>query len=626
MNTSSRRRERPSRLLRGTHAFLGCVAAFFLLASQVAAQNAAGLPEPLRGPPPVWAEPLPAPAVSTARSVGGFRILLNEQQLRFDAQGQHTYMRTVVHVQSAAGLRAASTISVSWLPAYQTLTLNSVTIRRGDEVIEALPFAQIEVLRREENLEFATLNGALTAVMQVAGVRVGDVLDIAYTLSTRVPVLGEHHELTTGVTNLLAMDRGRLRASWPADQNIRVRATAPWTTPEPRRRGDDIFVEIDENDVRILNIPQDAPPRYQLTRQLDFTDYADWDAVARLMAPLYAEAAILAPDSPLHAEVERIRAAWATPEEQALAALRLVQDEVRYVALAMGEAGLVPAGADETWRLRYGDCKGKTALLLALLRALGVEAEAALVSTVLGDGLSQRLPMVGAFDHVIVRAVIDGRVVWLDGTRMGDRRLDTPLTFGWALALDTGGDLQRIEVTPLATPLYESSLRVDASEGMLVPARISGSIIMRGDYALMMEDGLSSLTETGAGEFRQAMAKAMVPGLIVETVDSDYDAESNQFRITLTGTAPLDWRASGAGEAALYSVPLSAPGMQIGMNRASGPYADLPVTVNYPVYARQYVEVALPGMVRVSASWAIPSKKRSRGTSSGAMSSPTAPW
>src|SRR3546814_6282045 len=78
---------------------------------------------------------------------------------------------------------------------------------------------------------------------------------------------------------------------------------------------------------------------------------------------------------------------------------------------------LTPATAEETWQRRYGDCKGKTALLLALLARLGIEAEAVLANNSGGDdGLDERLPNPGMFDHVLVRARIDGKTYWLDGT------------------------------------------------------------------------------------------------------------------------------------------------------------------------------------------------------------------
>src|SRR5207245_7674926 len=37
--------------------------------------------------------------------------------------------------------------------------------------------------------------------------------------------------------------------------------------------------------------------------------------------------------------------------------------------------GLVPASAETTWSRRFGDCKAKTALLLAILHEFGIEAE-----------------------------------------------------------------------------------------------------------------------------------------------------------------------------------------------------------------------------------------------------------
>ena len=49
-----------------------------------------------------------------------------------------------------------------------------------------------------------------------------------------------------------------------------------------------------------------------------------------------------------------------------------MQDKVRYVFLGMNTGGYVPADADVTWARRFGDCKGKTTLLLAVLHELGI--------------------------------------------------------------------------------------------------------------------------------------------------------------------------------------------------------------------------------------------------------------
>ncbi len=54
-----------------------------------------------------------------------------------------------------------------------------------------------------------------------------------------------------------------------------------------------------------------------------------------------------------------------------------------------------------------------------MLREMGIEAEAVVVSSQVGDAVPTMLPMPAAFDHVIVHAVIDGTDYWLDGTSSG---------------------------------------------------------------------------------------------------------------------------------------------------------------------------------------------------------------
>src|SRR5690606_20804732 len=149
-------------------------------------------------------------------------------------------------------------------------------------------------------------------------------------------------------------------------------------------------------------------------------------------------------EGPLRDALEEIRNASNSPVTRTEMALALVQSRIRYVALAMGAGGLIPADAATTWSRRYGDCKAKTALLLGLLKELGIAAEPVLVNSALGDALPQRLPMVSAFDHVLVRAHIAGEHYFLDGTRQRDNslaRIATP-HFIWGLpVMESGADL-----------------------------------------------------------------------------------------------------------------------------------------------------------------------------------------
>lgn len=85
---------------------------------------------------------------------------------------------------------------------------------------------------------------------------------------------------------------------------------------------------------------------------------------------------------------------------QARALYNWVSREIRYVAIYMGNGGVVPHAADDIIRNRYGDCKDKNTLLIALLNAKGIEASSAVINS--GNAYSLPIiPVFTPFNHVI---------------------------------------------------------------------------------------------------------------------------------------------------------------------------------------------------------------------------------
>lgn len=561
-----------------------------LLAGPVLAQ------EVERGPAADWVRPVEIDATPAAdRSGAPFRILAWDQQIHVDDAATHAWSRTRTLIQSTTGLAAAGAITMTWKPGSQSLTVHAVNILRGNEVIDVLASQSFAVLRREQNLESSMLDGVLTATLQPADLRVGDVLEVAATISNHDPVVGRHAEFILGGQFGVPVERFHVRMTWPRDRAVRVRAVAPWTLPAPRRTADGFVVEMDTRDLQPIEVPLNSPTRFQHVRQVELTDYRGWSDVSALMGPLFERAATLEPGSPLHAEIARIAGAHAEPADRAAAALRLVQEDVRYLALAMGEGGYVPATADETWRQRFGDCKGKTALLIALLRGLGIEAEAALVSTVFGDGLDQRLPLLSLLDHVIVRTVIDGQVYWIDGTRVGDRAIaDAPVPpYAWSVPSRAGApELERIEVPPLRRPSLLISLAFDASSGLDAPARLEGQMVMRGETAVVMQANLANLSAADRDKGLRDMWEAAAEGFEVDSVDAVYDDDAGEFRLSMKGTGRLWWTA--AGGARRLEFPETVMNFPIAPVRPAGPYADLPYVVGHPHYMLTTIALKLP--------------------------------
>lgn len=566
-------------------------AAFVIMLTVMSCGAAHAADKPMIGPAPAWVRPVTRPTAPPKADEAPVGILLSDQQVALEPGRQTVYSETALKIQTPQGL-AAGNISLPWRPETDALTVHKLLIRRGDQIIDVLKSGQtFTVLRREQNLESATLDGVLTANIQPEGLQVGDTLEFAMSVSSSDPTLKGHVEQIAGAWNGFPIGRAHLRMQWPTTLPTRLRQTGALPALKPTKTGSTSAVEVSLDNVEPIIPPKGAPPRYSIARLIEVTDFASWADLGALMAPLYDKAAAIPKQGALRTELERIQNLSPDPKRRTEAALALVQDRVRYVALAMGAGGYVPADADTTWSRRYGDCKGKTALLLALLHAMGIQAEPVAVSTTFGDGLDARLPMVGLFNHVLVRAVIAGRPYWLDGTRSGDTSLDrlTIPNFGWGLALlAKDAALVRMVPTPLTAPTQDISIRIDASAGISAPAPIKIETILRGDEAIGANVALANLVGETRDRALKDYWKNQYDFIDVKTTSASFDPKTGELRLVMEGEAKLDW-ANGN-----YQTDGTNIGYRADFSRDQGPNKEAPFEVAYPYFNRTHETIVLP--------------------------------
>jgi transglutaminase-like putative cysteine protease len=453
------------------------------------------------------------------------------------------------------------------------------------------------VLRRETNLEQASLDGRITASRQIDGLQTGDIIDFAYTRTHADPVVKGHSFDAEHIGFSGVAGRYRARVSWPKGEAVQWKASAGFDTPTVSDKDGRTQLELDKTGLLAPKPPVGAPLRFRRVGLLEASSYQSWSEVSKLMAPLYAKASQISKTSPVKAEADAIAAQTKDPKARAFAALRLVEDKTRYFFIGMGDGGYVPANADDTWTRRFGDCKAKTALLLALLKNLGIDAEPELVNLGGGDGLNELVPSLAAFNHVIVRATIKGQTYWLDGTRTGDRSgLDAlkPPPHRWGLPVRAeGADLESIVEPPATEPMVETLMQVDASKGLDGPAPLRMTMTFKGAAANAMRATVAKVPKADFDRtFRQQMSNS-ANGVEITDVDSKDDPEHDSFAIMLGGTMDMDWRKNpdlGMLELKLGSgarVP-SYP------RREPGPNRDAPFAVPYPSYSRTRNEITLP--------------------------------
>ncbi|HVJ00536.1 MAG TPA: DUF3857 domain-containing transglutaminase family protein, partial [Sphingomonas sp.] len=447
--------------------------------------------KPLYVPVPAWVKPAPPLDASKLTDADPIMLVL-DQQRRFENGQEWGYIDMAMRIASPQLLTQAGTVPLPWDPAKGDLMIHQVEIIRGTERIDALKGGkQFQVIQRERQLERAWLNGQLTATLPVEGLRVGDVLRVVFSITSKDPALQGHVQAASPLmADPMRMQFGRIRMLWPKAMKLRwlAHTKVPDIQPVPLADGfQELSIQLPV--AKPAESPDDAPLRFRALPLFEASDYADWSQLSREMVQLYGTQGTIAAGGPIAAEVARIAAATSDPRQRAAMALQAVQDKVRYLFKGMENGNYVPQTPADTWSLRYGDCKAKTLLLVAMLRELGIEAEPVLVNSELGDLTPKRLPMPGAFDHVIARAVIGGESLWLDGTGGGSRieDLGDVPPFRWALPLRAGGaDLIEMPMRANARPMTDAEIELDGRAGVLFPMPYTARITLRGAAAEML--------------------------------------------------------------------------------------------------------------------------------------------
>jgi tetratricopeptide (TPR) repeat protein len=557
--------------------------------------------KPAIGPPAAWVVAAPAPQPGALPPIGvdaaPVRSLLVDRQVHFAADGIASYTENITRAQTPQGLAALGTIVLPWNPELDTLTIHKLHILRGDQVIDVLAHQSVTILRRENNLERAMLDGMLSAAVQTEGLQVGDIVDLAATVVHKDPALKGHREMLLENAASVPLEHLRVRAVWDRAASVRWRAPPDLPAPKSRALGAATEFTIEARDLQPARNPAGAPKRFSRGREVAFSDFGSWAEVAALLAPLYDKASTLPAASPLKAEAAKIRASSGDPRLQAAAALALVQDQVRYFFVGMNDGGLVPADADTTWTRRFGDCKGKTALLLALLRELGIDAQPALVSTRRGDGLDQRLPTLQEFDHVIVRASIGARVYWLDGARTGDASLDAIRMppFKWALPVQaSGATLAALLPVALTTPDLQIALRLDASAGLDAPAPAHAELILRGDWATAFHTSFANLSGENLDNALRSYWRGRYGFIDIQSVSASFDPKTGVETLRMDGVAHMAWDVVSSEGDRRYELDEATLAVSSDLHRDPGPNADAPFAVDFPYYASGGETIVLP--------------------------------
>lgn len=117
----------------------------------------------------------------------------------------------------------------------------------------------------------------------------------------------------------------------------------------------------------------------------------------------------------LKAKVTELTANKKTDQEKVESIFYWVQDNIRYIAFENGIMGFKPDAAQNVFKNKYGDCKGKANLLKSMLTLAGFDARLTWIGT--SDlPYDYSLPSLAVDNHMICTVILNGKKYFLDGT------------------------------------------------------------------------------------------------------------------------------------------------------------------------------------------------------------------
>jgi hypothetical protein len=437
-------------------------------------------------PPPAWVERLEVATnvpVAKEHARWGIYDLVDDHQVRAGGGTEWQFYRTARMVLSPSGVQNASELSFDFDPTFERLVIHEISVIRGNKRVNALDADEIRVIQKEDESDDGIYDGERTALVFVKDVRPGDIIDYSWSLDGANPLLGGRYTDSYTISSSVPTRRQRHRLLWLDS------APLQWRGAEPVVTGNTYTWET--MDLPALSVEDSVPGWYEPWKHVQVTAFTSWAEVAA-----WAEA-MFRVDARSAAEVKKLadgfRSANPTRDAQITAAIRFVQDDIRYLGIEMGRNSHEPHQPWETLEGRWGDCKDKALLLVALLRELGLEAYPALVNTRLEHRLAEKIPSPFLFDHVIAQVVDGGKTYWVDGT-MSDQG-------GTLATLETTVQGRALVVRPGTTALTPIMTHQDG--GILVeqhyvttsyhqPVALEVRTTYRGDDADSMRSDIAS--------------------------------------------------------------------------------------------------------------------------------------
>jgi hypothetical protein len=539
-----------------------------------------------QAPVPEWVAPV---EYSQPYEIDGLHLQFLLIELQENWLEHSEFFRMAVQAATQSGVEEIARVEFDFDPDFQKIIVHEIKICRDGKWIDQRG-ARSELLHREEGLEDNLYHGELTLVYFLEDVRPGDIVEYSYTTVGDQPLFSSHYYKKLFLEASFWVNKLSYRLLTHPEHQFAVRTFRSSIEPRVRDLSNSVrewYWEV--NDPDVCTIEDFQPDWFQPRAYVEISEYRSWGDVVNLIAPLYAWPENF--ETEISEEMAEMIAGWTGSDlERALAAVRFVQDEVRYLGFEEGIMGYKPHDPRVIFHQRFGDCKDKTFLLHYLLHLMGISSTPTLVDTDEGKLIDQMLPSPNAFNHIILQIEIDGKKYWVDSTislQGGSLENNFFPSYYWGLPLAAGTQ------TLAALPEYElqKPTQIEKHVKVISETEAEMSIVwtsydVKADgYRQYVERrGLPVISEESLEMLQKKYGKASIlaPMKVVD------DRKNNVFTLSESYTFSLPRR----GDRNKFSV--SSIVIKNFLDYDFNPNRETPYALIYPLWVKEHIRLDNP--------------------------------
>jgi transglutaminase-like putative cysteine protease len=553
----------------------------------------AGTPVIRITPAPSWliAHERPVPQSLNKKDVPGGAYLVEYEQ-QYHAELKARYVHIITEIMNDAGVQNSSDINVDFNPAYEKIEFHDIrVIRQGKVLPRNVAF---QAIQQETDLQRFIYNGEYSAYAALDDIRKGDRIEYSYTVTGANPVFKGKFFEDLYIHSGTPIGNSYCNVIYSPGRTLNFRSFGKMPAAKERLAGNLLCREWAMTDLPAIQGEDYEASFYSRYPHIQVSEYQSWKEVIEWGLTINSLSAFKKP-----AIAAKAAELWKTAGKDSgtfiARCTRFVQDEVRYLGVEIGEYSHRSNEPEKILNQRYGDCKDKSMLLVSLLRAGGVDASIAYVSSFRGKELPGLLPSPMAFNHAIVYLKYEGNEQWIDPTISNQR-----------------GPIERNYIPP-----YGHGLIIDPSREDLVkiPETSGGWAMIEETYDVKWQDEPTILrveteyTWNRADEIREMLQNTGVGGLqgnflnyygtifpdikVAEAIRIIDDSINNTIRVYEKYSIKDFWQQDdkNKGQISAYVTPALISQQFINLSSSE---RTAPIWIHYPFHTNYKITLNMP--------------------------------